>query len=311
MTAHSRLTRSAAAALAALTLAACGPGAGTPLTTAGEKEFGDAVQALTSNNGMSVNGMSVNGMSVNGMSVNGLTSAALTTKEFKNWFNLLPPLNDVVMKYVVLCAAPSGSTYSFYSSTAKKTYTWYGNLGVAPGWVSGHAITSAEEQLVSACLAAHVNKFLLQIPIAIEGKAANGTSLPVLSGELAGYDVRESCFFGNLFNGDGIYAGIDHADWGSRWSSPRACAFAYASIGTDQDCPPIRIAGVCSQICTPAADGLSYDSCSYGGKTFKALATRIASTSRSYCGDGRCDPQERCGSGTSWNSCAPDCGTCQ
>jgi len=300
----------ALAAATALALSACGPAGDAPLVTAGEKDHGDAIQALVTNNGMSMNGMSMNGMSMNGLSTNGLTVTGLSKTSFSTWFNLSPVLNDIVMRYVVRCALASGKSLSWKNPVTGVKYSWPGTVGVAPGWTSGSPISVPEQQLVSACLAAHANKFLLQIPIAIEGRAADGKPLPISPRELATYDVRESCFFGDLFTGEGIFAGIDHADWGSRWSSLRACAFDYASIGTDRDCPPIRVVGVCSEICAPAEDGVSYDSCSYGGKTYKALATRIAPSSRSYCGDGRCDPQEQCGTGVSWDGCGVDCGHC-
>jgi hypothetical protein len=210
------------------------------------------------------------------------------------------------MKYLVRCAAPASLTLTYTSSGTGLTYTWPGNLGIAPSWTTGHAIGVVEQQLLSACLAAHVNKFSLQIGIGVEGKDANGTTLPMAPGELTTYSLRESCFFGNLFTGDGIFAGIDHAAWGSRYSSPRACAFDHASVGSDRDCPPIFVAGSCSSLCRPSADGVSYDTCSYGGKTFRALTTRIAPSTRSYCGDGRLDPQEVPGTGTAWNNCSLD-----
>jgi len=311
-----------------LLLAGCGPAESPEVTTADEKEFGQAIAALStgestngmsangmSANGMSANGMSANGMSANGMSVNGLaqsglTATALGASAFRTWFEADPLLRSVTMKYLVRCAAPASRTFTFTSAVTGVTYSWPGNLGVAPGWVSGAPMSTAEQQLISACLAAHVNKFSLQIGIGVEGKAADGSALPMAAGELTTYALRESCFFGNLFTGEGIYAGIDHAAWGSRYSSPRACAFNYSSVGTDRDCSPIFVAGACSSLCKASADGISYDTCTVNGKTFRALTTRIATTTKSTCGDGRCDPQESCGTGTAWNDCALDCGAC-
>lgn len=313
-----RLPTLAAAALASL-LAACGPAARPEVTTAEEPEFGEVIDALSagestngmsqngmSQNGMSQNGMSQNGLSVNGLSQSGLTAAALATDAFRLWFEADPRLRAVTMKYLVRCGAPATVTLSYTSAATGLTYAWPGNLGVAPSWSSGHAISTAEQQLLSACLAAHVNKFGLQIAIGVEGKDASGATLPMAPGELTTYSLRESCFFGNLFTGEGIFAGIDHAAWGSRYSSPRACAFSYASVGSDRDCAPIFVAGSCSSLCRPSADGVSYDTCTYAGKTFRALTTRIAPSTRSYCGDGRLDPQEVPGTGTAWNNCSLD-----
>lgn len=305
----------------ALLVAGCGPAARPEVTTAGELDFGMVLDGLAasestngmsqngmSQNGMSQNGMSQNGLSVNGLSQSGLTAAALGTTAFKTWFEADPALRATTMKYLVRCAAPAALTFGYTSATTGLTYTWPGNLGVAPSWSSGHAIAAAEQQLLTACLAAHVNKFSLQIGIGVEGKDANGVTLPMAPGELTTYSLRESCFFGNIFTGEGVFAGIDHAAWGSRYSSPRACAFDYASVGTDRDCAPIFVAGSCSSLCTRSADGVSYDTCTWNGKTYRALTTRIAPTTRSTCGDGRLDPQEVRGSGTAWNNCSLDAG---
>jgi len=318
----------ATAAAAALALAGCSSGNQSVNGTAAEPDLGSALASLNSGtsdvtagastngmsangmsaNGVSANGMSANGMSANGMSANGLTAATLGTLGFGVWFNLAPKLNDLVMKYTVRCAAPAGTTFTYYSPVTKVTYSWAGNLGVAPGWVSGHAITTAEQQLVSACLAAHVNKFGISMAIAVEGRTAAGVTIPYTSTELSTYSVREACFFGNLFTGEGIYAGVDHGTWAASKSTPRACAFDTRAIGTDNSCPPIFLAGYCSQLCVP--DGVGYLTCSYGGKSYKALVTRISTSEISTCGDGVCAPQEQCGTGTSWDSCQADCGVC-
>lgn len=301
----------AAAALAAL-LAACGPSESNGLSeTAPEKELGDAISALTSTNGMSMNGMSMNGMSMNGMSMNGLTLTAMGTSAFKTWFNGNVALNAVTMKYTVRCALGTGKSYAWTNPTTGVKYTWAGGLGLAPGWTAGSAISVAEQQLVSACMAAHVNKFGLSVAIAIEGSTATGAPIAMDANELGSFPYREACFFGNLFNSDGIYAGIDHGNWGQYTSTFRGCVFDYSAIGTSRDCPPVVVAGVCDQICVKDSSQNGYLTCSYGGKTFKALATRIQVSAMSTCGDLRCDPAEKCGTGTSWNSCSWDCGACR
>jgi len=263
-------------------------------------------------NGMSVNGMSVNGMSVNGMSVNGLTAAALGAPAFGDWFEAAPEMNEILMKYVVRCGAPADQSFSYTSPVTGQTLTWMGNLGLTPGWIEGQPISDVEQQLVSACLAAHVNKFGIEIPIAVEGLDAAGQPIARGPTELEDYPEREACFFGNVFTGEGLFSGIDHAyPWSAAQSSKRACAFDPASVGSDRDCPPILNAGECSQLCVPTADGIGWETCTVDGKTYRPLATRFGASALSTCGDGRCDPQERCGAGTSWDSCAADCGACQ
>jgi hypothetical protein len=323
MTTPSRLVRLAAPAVASLLLAGCGPAA-APLTTAGEPEYGEVLQALSADssvankvstnglsmNGLSMNGLSMNGLSMNGLSMNGLTAATLSSTGFKTWFDLAPTLNDVLMKYVVRCAAPASSSYSYYSATAKKTFTWSGVLGLTPAWASGATMSSADQQLITACLAAHVNKFAIPTPISVQGADANGLPVVNAPNELSLFPQREACFFGNLFTGDGFLAGIDHAAWSATTSDERGCVFDFAAVGTTRDCPPIQVVGRCSQICQANTAGTGYTTCTWNGKSYRALATRIDTATLATCGNGVCEPSERCGTGTTWDSCKADCGTC-
>lgn len=319
MTTHHRLGPTWFVVLAAWLTGGCGSPAGR-IETAPEPELGPAVAEVVSTNGMSANGMSANGMSANGMSANGmsangmsangLTAAALGAPAFGAWFNEAPATRAVFMKYLVRCAVPSGKPIVWRNPATRTTYVWLGDLGLAPGWTSGKPITTAEEEVLTACLAAHVNAYGLALPIAVEGADANGARTPVAPFELKLFPIREACFFGNLFTGEGVFAGIDHADWGTGVSTLRGCVFDYAAIGTARDCAPIQVVGVCDQLCQPDATGLGYTTCSAGGKSYRALATRIMTWETSTCGDGRCDAGERCGAGASWDACGTDCGAC-
>jgi hypothetical protein len=313
---HRRSWTSIAAALALATAAGCSSPASGTIETAAEPAFKDAVSQLASGNGMSangmsVNGMSVNGMSVNGMSVNGFTPVAFATGAFGSWFNGDVATRSVLMKYLVRCALATGRSYTWTNPSTRVAYTWAGSLGLAPGWTSGAPISKAEQELVSACLAAHVNEFGLAIDIAVEGTDATGATLLRSYDELWQYPNQEGCFFGNLFTGEGIFAGIDHGDWGPSNSTKRGCVFDYSAIGTARDCPPLRVVGVCNQLCQPNTEGTGYTTCTYGGKTFRALTTRIANSTLNFCGDGKCDPGERCGASYTYGACQWDCGPCK
>jgi len=155
-----------------------------------------------------------------------------------------------------------------------------------------------------------VNQFGISLPLAVEGKTAAGVDIPVASNELGTFPYREACYFGNVFTGAGIFAGIDHGSWGQQTSTFRGCVFDYGAIGTSRDCAPILVAGVCDQLCVKDASQIGYLTCTYGGRSYRALATRIQVSAMSTCGDLRCDPAEHCGTGSAWNSCRSDCGTC-
>ncbi|WP_224367429.1 hypothetical protein [Hyalangium versicolor] len=266
-------------------------------------------------NGLSVNGLSNNGLGTNGLGTNGLTSLALSNAKFKNWFNSNPPdYSNMVMSYVVACAYPAGSSLTYTSSTGT-TYTWNGRLGLTPDWNSGKRSSSLEQGLISACLAAHVNKFGVHMTISIRGLDARGTAIPVEATEATTFTEREAAFFGNLFTGDGAFVCNDRANFSSAESSARACGIPSQASGMSAECPPLVHVGNCAPNCTLDNNTGRYTSCTYGGKTYQPLTTKLRSADIYRCGDGVCQISESCdtsknGNGTSYNSCASDCGIC-
>lgn len=267
-------------------------------------------QALSADNGLSLNGLNMNGLNMNGLNMNGLNMNGLASAAFQSWFNLDPSTTASVMRYVYGCAAPSGSTLSWTNPPTRQAYTWSGVFGLAPGWVAGNPATEAEQQLVTGCLAAHVNKYGLHVLISVEGRSATGAQIPIAPDELTTYSVREGCFFGNLFTGEGVFAGPDHSSWDAKTSSARACVFAFKYKGSSNQCPPILQLGDCKSTCTPDATKTFYETCTYNKKTYRAITTRIPPSEVFKCGDGVCQSTESCGTGSDWDNCKLDCGLC-
>jgi hypothetical protein len=295
-------------ALAAFT-AACGP-ATEAETAADIQALGIGKANLVGDNGLSQNGLSQNGLSQNGLSQNGLSQNGLSQNGFTTWFNQNLANSDTVMKYLYGCAAPSGSTLTWTNPSTGRSYAWNGALGLASDWASGKPATVAEQQVITSCLAAHVNKYGIHVPIAVEGRTAKGVQLPIGANELTTYSVREGCFFGNLFNGDGVFGGPDHASWNSKTSTARACVFDTKFKDSMSQCPPLFQIGYCASNCTADPTNTFYETCTYNGKTYKALATRIRPQEVYMCGDGVCQSTESCGGGANWDSCKTDCGLC-
>jgi hypothetical protein len=291
-------------------LAGCGDEIAGLSSDAGDPRLGSAIEMLAAGNGMSQNGMSQNGMSQNGMSQNGMSQNGFGTTAFRSWFNTNPQLGDMVMKYLAICAAPAGTSYGWTNPSTGITYTWAGSMGLAPGFAAGAAPTTAEQQVLTACLAAHVNKYGVQVPIAIEGRTATGVQIPIGVGELTTYSVREACFFGNVFSGQGVFVASDHSNWSSAYTTARACGFYSSTATVDTDCPPIARTDTCKKLCTSDASGTFYESCTWNGKTYKPLTTRLRPQEIYRCGDGVCQFTESCGSGGSWDNCKADCGVC-
>jgi hypothetical protein len=312
MTARTTNIHLTATLLGALALAGCGAEVTGVTSDAADKQLGAAIAQLQVENGMSQNGMSQNGMSQNGMSQNGMSQNGFATAAFQSWFNANPALSDTVMQYVAKCAAPAGTSYTWKNPTTGVTYSWSGLLGLAPGFAAGSAPTIAEQQVMTACLAAHVNKYGRSVLIAIEGKTAAGVKITVGANELTTYAKTEAGFFGNVFTGEGVFICRDHSDYVSQSakSSLRACAFNKQTVGPSAVCPPLYYVGDCASMCQKNASGPYYDSCTFNGKTYQPLNTRIQASDIYTCGDGVCQASEHCGTGTTPDSCKADCGVC-
>ena len=126
---------------------------------------------------------------------------------------------------------PQGQSRTYMSATGK-VYTWYGLLGLAPGWTSGNLPTVAEQQIITACLAAHTNKFGLNIKVSVLGRGATGVEIPYSASEVASYSENEACFFGNTFNNEGIFAANDRTFLKQSESTTRACGLSSKQSST-------------------------------------------------------------------------------
>jgi hypothetical protein len=255
-------------------------------------------------------GCGFNGMPPNLLGVNGLNPNSLTDDHFKKWFAADPQMANVLMKYLVKCSLPAGLGMDFDYGGIH--YVWPGLLGLAPHWAAGETIPETEQQLVSACLALHANRYGAHVPISVLGTFADGTPIPITADELATFPVTEGCFFGNAFRNDGVFSGNDRPQaLADDQSSLRTCAMAdRTGAGASSMCPPIKYAGNCRDICQPDPTNLYYLNCTANGRTYRALSSRIQPNVEYTCGDGICQITESCGTGSTWNNCGLDCGPC-
>lgn len=319
-----------AACAAGVLLAACGP-IQEPSEEDGARLASHA-QALSSHNGLSLNGLSLNGLSLNGLSLNGLSLNGLSTRDFADWFQQDAERGDQVMRYLIHCAVPAGEVRLYTDPGTGEAYVWTGGLGLAPDWAGGASATEAEQQVVTACLAAHTNKYGVHVPISVLGQDARGRSIAVTPEEQKQFTWKESCFFGNVFNGGRLYVGRDHNRLSRHQSTSRACSVFSGRLDTPEDdddtantdtgetagdiedtrrhCTPLVYVGRCDRYCTLDRSKTFYASCTYGGVTYRPLTTHLRHTDVAQCGDGICQPSESCGRGDSFDSCRKDCGPC-
>jgi hypothetical protein len=291
---------------------ACGGGPEVSLPSEEEgADFTRQEQSMESMNSLSMNGLSVNGLSVNGLSVNGLSVNGLATSTFVSWFESDPQTHDEVMRYLIRCAVPKGEVRTYTSPSTGLTHAWQGALGVAPAWAQGTPATVAEQQVVSACLAAHVNTYGYNVPISITGLRGDGLPLSYSREEQRAYGIREACFFGNLFTGEGIYAANDQHRLADNLSSPRRCGWSRTESGLDPACPAMHRVGSCAELgCKQSRSAPYYTECTYNGVTYRPLTTRLRDTDIYACGDSVCQITERCGTGRTSDNCGVDCGPC-
>jgi len=275
-----------------------------------EGENGVTLNGVTLN-GVTLNGVTLNGVTLNGVTLNGVTLNGAVASEFAAWFSQDVALNSMVMKYLVRCAVPGGETRSYQDEATGTTYTWEGSLGLAPNWARGKRMNEREQQLVSACMAAHANKYGLHVPLSVLGRNARNQPIPYTAEELETFSRREACFFGNLFTNEGLFAGVDGAYLNNDESSPRACGLTSEQNAGASQCNPIVNVASCETYCTLDPSGLFYTECTYNGRTYLPLTTRIRPQEVYTCGDGVCQFTESCGTGSETNNCMNDCGACQ
>lgn len=258
-----------------------------------------------SSNGLSSNGMSSNGLSSNGLSSNGLSSNGLATADFLAWFEVDPVMSDMVMSYLTRCGMAAGQSLTF--TWDDRTYTWRGVLGLAPAWASGQPIPPPEQQLMTACLAAHSNRFGLHVPLSVRGPLADGVSLVALDpGEDTTFVEPEACFFGNLYDGSGVYDAAFLAAWTPEKTNPRGCA---VEAGLPGDCPPIQHLGSCADVCTPLP-GVSptvFGECAVNGVSYLPVTTYLQPSDVYLCGDGVCQFTESPDDPLTGLGCPSDC----
>jgi hypothetical protein len=285
-------------------------GCNTPPSSLEEELLEQQAQAVIEDNGLATNGLATNGLATNGLATNGLATNGLTTSSFSSWFGAAPATNTQLMKYLIGCAVPEGQVRTYTDPNTGQSYTWAGKLGLASNWGSGRAATEQEEQVISACLAAHANPYGMKVGFSILGLNAEGVEIPFTAQELGDFNVREACFFGNLFRGQGLYAGNDRTQLDSSKSTNRGCGLSGVSNGENPVCPAIVRFGACdSSHCVPDATGTYYTQCTYNGVSYRPVTTRLQATSVNTCGDGFCQVSEQCGVGKSADNCS-DCGAC-
>ena len=157
-------------------------------------------EALASSNGLNmINGLNMtNGLNmINGLSGNGLSGTALLMSPLASTglVTTSPLMNSAAgrstISYLVRCALASGKTLTKKDSGGA-SYSFAGQIGVAPEWETGTCGTACQQR-VSACMLAHVNTSGQHISIWLDSEGAIGY------GQSTDFPYQEGSFFGNIF----------------------------------------------------------------------------------------------------------------
>ena len=135
------------------------------------------------------------------------------------------------------CALPA--SHKITKTYSGVTYTFAGEIGVAPEWETGACGTACQE-LVSACMMAHVNTKGQHIGLWIVG------SSPALGwGYTTDYPFQEGSFFGNIFVSPPVANYCNGSDFNSAVVPGRLGAQQVGSPYKN----PFTGAGLCSANC--------------------------------------------------------------
>jgi hypothetical protein len=256
-----RVARSVGLLCLATSVLGCGGAADEPAPTVGVAAVVD--NGLVMNglvmNGLVMNGLVMNGLVMNGLVMNGLVMNGLTDASLAN------PPTQRFLKYLVSCALGPQQSLT-WTTAGGTTYTFPGELGLAPQWGGDHGSCDGScQRWVSACLLARVDAAGIDREISIRGP--HPALLPTPK-EISQYTQREATYFGNLF-----VAG-----------QPRFLCLAPGQkedervCGDSLDDCPMTVVGSCTQDCVVKGGAFGDAFCSDSGR-FGAGQTYFESVS--------------------------------
>ncbi len=147
---------------------------------------------VESGNRLASNRLASNRLASNRLASNSLSAAALSEGSLIETAD-----GREVFSYIVSCALDGGQSITVEDS-AGTSYTFDGQLGLAPAWAD-RTPTVEERQWVTSCLLSRTNYF--GVPVAISMRGAH-PMLEASHGELEAFPVQEGTYYGDLFDPD-------------------------------------------------------------------------------------------------------------
>jgi len=187
-------------------------------------ELGETDDAVTTNNRLAANRLAANRLAANRLAANSLTNAALTSSALIETVE-----GRDVFSYIVSCALPANNSITVLDSHGT-AYTFYGEIGLAPGWQTTTP-TVAERHWVTACLLARTNYYGVSVQISMRG---SHPALAATNTETSTYRVAEGAFYGDLFATTQSWYACGTKKWTSTLAqdAQRTCTISQDGITT-------------------------------------------------------------------------------
>ena len=160
------------------------------------------VDAKLAANKLAANKLAANKLAANKLAANKLAANKLSDDRFSlNGEGVAELLatdeGREVLGFIVSCAMP-GETTLVAEAPGGGTYEFFGEIGLAKGWLN-KPLKKAGRRWVSACLLARVNNANIPNPISLRGPHR---ALEASPEETAGWTLEEGAFYGDYFTGD-------------------------------------------------------------------------------------------------------------
>ncbi|WP_437812550.1 hypothetical protein [Sorangium sp. So ce1078] len=201
--------------------------------------------ALTRNaltrNALTRNALTRNALTRNALTRNALMGNSLTSEALRD------PESRELLSFIVSCALPEDQSFSV--DVDRSSYTFVGELGLAPEWGKKHGSCGEKcQEWVSACLLARVNHLGEHVMISLRGQ---NDALSSTRKERDRYDSPEATYYGNVFlDTQRRFACLAPGED----SIPRVC-------GPSLDDCVVDVVGECEDVCDgPRRDG-SFTNC--------------------------------------------------
>jgi hypothetical protein len=223
--------------------------------TAEEEEDAEAYQSVVTDNALTDNALTDNALTDNALTDNALTDNALTdnalTDNALTDNALTDPNARELFKYIVSCALPESAHVNV--TVEGVTYTFDGELGLAPEWGKEHGSCDDEcRSWVSACVISRLDYLGEAVKISVRGK---NPALKSTHDERADYSHIEATYYGNIFSEDQkIFACLPPG----KTDIPRVC-------GPDLQSCVVKVQGNCEDLCGKRRSDGSYPDCREAG----------------------------------------------